>query len=116
MVLAGFIGLVAWLIWPDEEPDPVRVRGIPEGGQSRVNAEIVGLDDGRPGKPAERPAPVAPVRLSPAGSAGGGAVSGSTGHITGGVVGAVPPPPCAPSLLQTILGLGASLLGGRPGC
>lgn len=81
-----------------------------------MNAKIVGLDavsEGPPTGPGL--SPPQPVVLSPSGTTS--ASARGSGPSSGGFsTPQVAPAQCAPSLLQSVLGLGVTLLGGRPGC
>lgn len=95
-------------------------RGGPGGGAQGINAKIVGLDTVTdPERPPDVGTSSRPTRPSPggtvsAGSAGGGGGAARSGG--GAAVSEAAPATCTVSLLQSILGLGVTLLGGRPTC
>lgn len=93
-------------------------RGGASTGARGLNAKIVDLDaetgpDRRPDVGTPPPA----TRLSPGGTVSTG-TGGGAGRAGGGAAAApeVAPAACTVSLLQSILGLGVTLLGGRSAC
>lgn len=113
VVLLAFAGLVVVMNQSDESGGPDVNRGGPGGGEPHVNAKIVGLDVAVEEQREDVGTAPRPVRLSPAGSV---SVAAAESARVGGVAPVASPPVCSASLLQSILGLGVTLLGGPAGC
>lgn len=96
-------------------------RGGPGGGAQGIRAKIVGdLDPAALTGPEQRPdvgTSPQPTRLSPGATVSSGSGGGASARSGGGAAAPeVVPAACSASLLQSILGLGVTLLGGRSAC